>query len=150
MSDKLTKQNSHWFQPFFKHSILDNIFGDDFFQKEFPLSALKLNSGFTTNLSKDPTKYVYEISVAGFEEKQITITVKDNILKISAKSENKDEKSGSYTTNSFDNSFTLPVDSATEDLTAEYKAGLLTVTVPRKEQKQSEERIISLKKNNNS
>jgi HSP20 family protein len=77
--------------------------------------------------------------VVGFDKKDVTVKVEDNLLKISGKQEEQDNnrtyiKRERYFGN-FERSFNLPKDVKVDAIKAENKNGLLTVTIPYAEQK---------------
>lgn len=99
--------------------------------------------------SKDDVKLVFEI--AGMEKDDIKITVADNILSVAGKREFKSEVGeGDYVrseirTGSFSRSFTLPDTVNTERISADYKAGLLTITMAKREEVKPKQIEVSVK-----
>ena len=84
---------------------------------------------------EDEAKYVIVADVPGVEEKDLDIRVENNLLSI--KGERKVEHGDGHTRTErvrggFARSFTLPPTVDTEKVAAELKAGVLTLTLPKK------------------
>ena len=82
--------------------------------------------------------YVLEMDLPGRTEKDVDLNLKDNVLTISSVQEEKKEskKEGEWlvherTSSSFSRSFTLPDDIEGAKITASFKNGVLTITMPR-------------------
>lgn len=103
-------------------------------------------SGFTPDVDIVENKENYEVTMdlPGMTENDVDISVNDNVLTIKSiksskeeKKEVKDENKTSYLVHerrslSFSRSFTLPRDVETQNITASFNSGVLTITVPRK------------------
>ncbi len=78
----------------------------------------------------------------GLSQKEISITLRDNVLTIhgerKTEKREKDTKGGTHRTERFagmfSRSFTLPGGVKTEEVQAKYKDGVLTVTLPKREE----------------
>ena len=86
-------------------------------------------------------EYVLDMELPGSTEKDVEINLKDRILSISsAKEDKKEEKvDGEWlirerVSKSFSRSFTLPEDIDSEKVSAGFKNGLLTISIPRRAQ----------------
>ncbi len=96
--------------------------------------------GFESNYPKVDVReekdgYVLEADLPGLSEKDIEVRVENNLLTISSsKKEEKEEKKNGYLMRerkaySFTRSFTLPEDVSRENIAAQFKNGVLTLTL---------------------
>lgn len=84
--------------------------------------------------------YVIDMELPGFAEDDIAIDLKDRVLSIASVKKAKDEKKPDENTwllkerrcMSFSRSFTLPEDIDAENVSANLKNGVLTISIPRK------------------
>ena len=123
-------------------NFLEKLTNDDFVSAYKKLSSnkyLELNYPKTKWLNKED-KYLYLCACPGFEEKNINISVKENILTISGKiDESNDEHSFLYgSQQSFEQSWTLGNDADCSQITAKFNNGVLSVTVPKLKNKSNE------------
>ena len=72
---------------------------------------------------------VLELKVTGFSKKDVEVTIEDDILHITAGSEDKDELG--FRSNLLKKRFNLPKNSNIDKIEAVVKNGLLTVTIPK-------------------
>ncbi len=92
------------------------------------------------NIKEENDKFVLEMAAPGMSKKDFHISLDDNVLTISSeKKEEKEEKNENYTRreffyNTFSRSFTLPENVDAEKIKADYKNGILTLTLPKKEE----------------
>jgi len=92
------------------------------------------------NIKEENDKYVLEMAAPGMKKNDFHISLEENVLTISSeKKEEKEEKQDNYTRrefyyNTFSRSFTLPENVDTENIKADYKNGILTLTLPKKEE----------------
>ena len=115
--------------------LFDDIFGDPFFRK----SESKM---IKTDIREDKDNYVIDIDLPGFDKKNIKIDITDGYLTINAKVNNEDneKKSGKYIRKEryygeCSRSFYVGDDVKPEDITANFKNGILTLEVPKLENK---------------
>jgi HSP20 family protein len=93
------------------------------------------------NVRENDDKVSLTFEVPGMDKGDIKIVVEDNILTVSGERKFSDEKSendfvrSEIRSGSFSRSFTLPDTVDAEKVTADYKNGLLEVTLPKKEEK---------------
>jgi HSP20 family protein len=116
----------------------------DHFDSEFPFhpaDAVRTRIPVNTKETKD--SYQVEIAAPGFHKDNFKLQVQEQTLTISAEnSENKTDENEKYTRkeynyDGFERSFTLPKTVDTEKITAEYKDGILHVTLPKMEESKS-------------
>ena len=87
----------------------------------------------------DEDKAVISAEIPGIDPKSIDISVKDNTLTIKGERKDEELKGGEHYHNrerwhgSFTKSFRLPFRVETEHVVADYKHGVLTITLPRAE-----------------
>lgn len=104
-----------------------------------------------TNIAEDANKYTIEVEIPGVDKKDVTLNVKDNVLTLTAEKriskEDKDKNfhkiERSYGT--LQRSFTLPNDCNPGDITADFKKGVLCVSIPRKSTPETETRKIDVR-----
>ena len=119
-------------------SILSEFFNNDFLER-----VEKSASNFMpkANIKELDKEYVIELAVPGYSKKDFELNVEDDTLKISAQKEvKKEEKDGDklihseYYIDSFERSFTLSKNVDVDKIGAAYKDGIMTVTIPKKEE----------------
>jgi HSP20 family molecular chaperone IbpA len=102
------------------------------------------DTGLNTNLPRvdvreEENSYVLEAELPGTTEKDIDVKVENDLLQISTeKEEEKEEKNKGYLMReirsaSYHRSFVLPKDTDREKIEANFKNGLLTLTIPKTE-----------------
>ena len=106
---------------------------------------------FSPALDAKETKdaYVFSLDLPGIEQKDVDISVKENILTISGKREHEETaEDDNYfacerSHGSFSRSFTLPRSADVEGVSADLKNGVLTVSVSKKPEAQPKQITIS-------
>lgn len=94
----------------------------------------------TVDIKEDENGYSMEVELPGMTEKDIEVKVEGNLLTLSSKkNEEKEEKKKDYVLKerrsySFSRSFVLPENVDAEKISAEFKNGLLALTVPKPEE----------------
>jgi len=92
------------------------------------------------NVIEDEKEFKIEVAVPGLSRKDFRIEVEDDLLTISSEEkENKEDKNRSYTRrefsyNSFKRSFRLPETIDQDQIQAGHEAGVLSITLPKKEE----------------
>lgn len=87
------------------------------------------------NIKSKKDHYELEVAAPGFEKKDFNVTVENGLLFISAETSNeKEENAEDYTrrefsTSSFTRSFNLPEDISRDQVSANYKDGLLQISI---------------------
>ena len=104
------------------------------------------------DVRETPDAYILDMDLPGFTEKDVEINLKDRVLSISSKLQEKQEekKEGDWLikerrSNCFSRRFTLPQDIDAEKVTAEFKHGVLSVDIPRKPEPQAKQIAISVR-----
>jgi HSP20 family protein len=114
---------------------------NDFFNDEV-LSNRMLGTVPSVNVKETDDSFFIELAAPGLKKEDFTIEAHNENLIISATVETEtDEKSenGKYTKrefnfNSFKRSFTLPESTNTDGIAANYKDGVLHISIPKKEE----------------
>ena len=119
-------------------SILNEFFNNDFLER-----VEKSVSTFVpkANIKELEKEYQIELAVPGYSKKDFELNVEDDTLKISAHKEiKKEDKDGDklihseYYIEDFERSFTLSKNVDVDKIGASYKDGIMTVTIPKKEE----------------
>ncbi len=120
----LIKFNRH---PFYSGFM--NGMEDDF-------SSYKRNcSNPAVNIQEDEKQFLLEFAVPGMKKDDFKINLENQILTISSEiKENKEEPKSNYTRrefvyNSFSRSFTLPKNIVADKIKADYKEGILNISI---------------------
>ncbi len=93
----------------------------------------------SVNVREQEDRYLLEMSAPGFDKKDISISVEDEVLTISGNvKEEKEERTENYVsrefrTGSFTRSFNLGKQIDAEHIAAKYENGILNVTLPKVE-----------------
>ncbi len=122
----------NWVDDFFNRSIGD-IIGSDFTAGQ-P----------SVNVIEEDNHYRLEVAAPGLQKEDFQVDLDNGRLIISAKKEQKEEKTeGKYTRrefnfSSFSRSFTLPDTVNVQGIKAVYENGILSVTLPKKEEAKTE------------
>ena len=111
-----------------------SLFDDRFFRSFFDMNDWMGNMGFRVDIHDDDKHYTLEAELPGVSEDQINLSVENDTLTIAAelRSERKDEKAyySERRVGHVSRSFSLEgIDQ--EHITADYKNGILTVTLPK-------------------
>jgi HSP20 family protein len=89
------------------------------------------------DLLEEKEKYVAKVELPGMEQKDIKVTLNDNVLTIRGerKSEYEEKKEGAHrierSFGSFNRSFSLDKEVIPEEVKANYKDGVLTIDMPK-------------------
>lgn len=130
--------------------FFDNI--DSPFFSEWGLKPFNSN-GFTprVDVTEDKNNLYVHAEIPGVDKKDIKINVVGDELTISGekKSEEKDENKNYFrierSGGSFSRSFTLPAEVVIDKIEAEYKDGVLNITLPKTEEAKVVEKQIEVK-----
>ncbi|PLX11083.1 MAG: hypothetical protein C0598_08955 [Marinilabiliales bacterium] len=120
---------------FNQHPAFWNLLND------FDNNVSHSNSGNSplVNVINDDNKYVIEVAAPGMKKQDISIKLENNKLVIaSEKKEEKQEKNVNYTIkefgfNGFTKTFVVPKEIDAEKINADYNNGILSVSIPKKE-----------------
>ncbi len=124
----------------------DNLF-DDFFDFDRPVKGYqRMNASeiMKTDVKENEAGYELDISLPGYKKEDIQAELKDGYLTINASTsssnDEKDEKTGKYIrrerySGSCSRSFYVGEDLTQEDIRAKYENGILSLSIPKKEEK---------------
>jgi HSP20 family protein len=123
------------FRPFF----MPNIFDEDFF------TAVSNRSGSmpAVNIREDEKNYVLELAIPGLDRKDLKIDMNEDLLTISSETKNESEESKDgykrkeFNYSAFSRSFYIPENVNKEKIEANYKDGVLLVSLPKETEEKS-------------
>lgn len=124
-----------------------DFFGMDFFNSGFPASR---NNMPAVNLSEDESNYCVDLVAPGFKKEDFKVSINDDILTINAESKEEKKEEGKeysrreYTSSSFTRSFKLPENTNDEQISANYKDGILKVNIPKSEKEKKASKQIDI------
>ncbi len=116
---------------------------DDFFNDKFFNQLKSTGSGESrpaVNISEDDKGYTIELAVPGVAKDKFSLEIENDVLILSSEQEeNKDEQKPNYlrrefSYQSFKRSFELPETIDQEQINATIDAGILTLSLPKKEE----------------
>lgn len=116
--------------------------GDVFFDRLWPEWRRDMGEEWTptVDLAEKEGSYELKAEVPGFNKEDISVTVSGDVVTLSGKKESShEEEKEEYhikemRSGSFSRSFRLPTEIDEEKIEASYKDGVLTVTMPHKEE----------------
>ena len=119
--------------------VFDDFFRDDFIPKK--------DSGLMkTDIKESKDKYIIHMDLPGYSKDNINISLKDGYLSISAKVEKEDNDEDNERfirrerfVGECSRSFYVGEDVSEEDISAEFKDGILKIDIPKKDEKKEEE-----------
>ena len=121
--------------PFFT----SNFFDDDFIPT---LTRNNNNSNVpAVNVRENEKSYILELAVPGIDKNNLKIDMNEDVLTVSSeiKNESDDEKDGyrrrEFSYSSFSRSFYIPENVNKEKIGASYKDGILSVELPKEEER---------------
>jgi HSP20 family protein len=130
---------------------MDRLFDD--FMERFPARKDFGDRMWSPDVDVHETdsEVVVKAEIPGMEQKDINVTIKDNVLMLKGeKKQEKEKKETNYhrierTYGSFSRSFTLPTMVVSDKATAQYKNGILTITLPKTEEVKPKEIAVDVK-----
>jgi HSP20 family protein len=119
-------------------NLFDEFFRTDFYPVHYRMNGYK--SLPAVNISEGDNGFTIEIAAPGLEKKDFKIDLDNDVLTIASAREDKKEESGDHFTrrefgySSFSRSFNLPETVDAEGIAASHKNGILSVSIPKKEE----------------
>ena len=111
--------------------------GDDFFSR-------RENTIMKTDIKEKKDKYILERDLPGYEKENISLTLKEGYLEVSAEvkkeEENEDKEKFVHKERYYGHcsrNFYVGEEITEQDISAEFKNGILMITVPKKEEHKS-------------
>lgn len=137
----------------FMRTGLDDLFDDFFKEFDFTPTALGRTNGFVPRMDITGNDNEYKISaeLPGLEKDDVQIDLHDDMLTVKGekKSEIKEEDKGRFhlerTYGSFSRTIRLPNDVDAEKVDAEFKNGVLNITLPKSKQAKDKAKKIQIK-----
>ena len=123
------------------YSNLNNLFEDVF--GNFPTSNVSRDLHTpAVNIKESKDAFELEVAAPGLQKQDFQLNVDDNLLTISYEKQTKQEASSDapkyhrqeFTTRSFKRTFTLDEKIDANKIVAKYESGILSVTLPKKEE----------------
>lgn len=105
---------------------------------EFEKFFADMNISPLLNIEEKKESYEINLNIPGSDKNSIKISIKNNILSVTAKTKKISDKNSSnflqkeIYEGSFARSITLPADANTNKWSSDYKNGVLTITIPKK------------------
>ena len=113
-----------------QRSLLDTLFGDDFFNFEGGTTAVIDDYSVRTNVSTTDEEYRIDVVAPGLSREDMKVKIENNQIHVSYDNENTDKTERVYY-RSFSRFWKLPSDTDASNSRADYKQGILSVFVPR-------------------
>ena len=121
----------------------ENDLGFDFFEDAFgdffKPAFYDRHNGMPTDVKETENGYELSIGLAGYDKKDLSISLNDGYLTVSAKREEKEENKHNYLRRersfSCSRSYYVGEELSEEDVKAKYENGVLTIDIPKKEEK---------------
>ncbi|QNJ98567.1 Hsp20/alpha crystallin family protein [Constantimarinum furrinae] len=117
---------------------------DDIFNRDLPsVFTSNFNTGMSlpkVNIKESDDAFMVEMAVPGLKKSDFQIELDNQVLSISTETkEQNEQKEGNYTRrefgySSFKRTFTLPETVNDEQINANYKDGILSILLPKKEE----------------
>ncbi|MGB5981944.1 MAG: Hsp20/alpha crystallin family protein [Nonlabens sp.] len=130
-------------------SLIDEMFNNDYMGGS---SHIDRKVTPAVNVVDFENKFQLEMSIPGFSKEEVAIELDNDLLTISSNIEKKDQEETErftrreFTKRSFKRSFNIPESVNLDDIDAGYENGILTITLPKKEEALPQpKRMISLK-----
>lgn len=134
----LVKQNRNTF-PVMDELFKDFLGGTQYVSRMVP----------PVNINETETEYTVQLQAPGFKKEDFKLEIEKDVLTIAANATEQEEIAGKFTRRefrsvSFKRTFTLPETVNEEGVRAGYEAGILNITLPKKEEQQKEKRLIEI------
>jgi len=103
------------------------------------------------DVAENPGEYVVKCELPGLDQKEIDVSIASNVLTIKGqKKDERDEQKGKYFrkeswSGSFQRTLPLPVSVEADRIQAELKDGILTITLPKKEEVKPKQISVNIK-----
>jgi HSP20 family protein len=122
------------------YPVFQNWFEDFFSPVQNYVNGVSKGSFPAVNVAEDNDKFEIEFAVPGLSKSDFAINLDNDVLTVKSEKENPTEETNTnftrkeFSYSGFQRSFTLPETADGEKIKAEYKDGILTVEIPKKEQ----------------
>lgn len=128
---------------------------DDFFDSMFSSMDNWSTRVPAVDVEENDKEYTVKAELPGFDENDVNLTVENHVLtlsgKVDEKNDEKDKDNRKYLVRerrveTFERSFSLPEGVDEENISAQFKNGLLTVTLPKTAEKASRKLEVKINK----
>ena len=124
------------------NDFLPSSFFDDFFRKDILSNVMAEGTMPKVNIVEDDDSFSVEMAAPGMRKEDFQLELDNNTLTISSErtDENVEEKNGKnftkreFSYQAFQRSFYLPNTVDSENIKAQYKDGILSLVIPKKEE----------------
>lgn len=130
---------------------INKMFGDFFRTDRDESSLLARDWKPAADFVEEDDAYVAKVELPGVRKDDVKITMQDNVLTIRGekKEEKKGKEGGAHRVErfygSFQRSFSLPASVNSNGIEAEYKEGILTITMPKAEESKPKQIEVKVK-----
>ena len=130
------------------NAIIDDVMGSETFES---VKRNLISNTPLANIIETETAHIIELAIPGVNKEEVTIDLKENKLTIGlAKKEESVEKTNlkerrEFNYSKFSRVFNLPKNIDFEKIEAKNENGILTVTIPKKEEEIKKNRTITIK-----
>jgi HSP20 family protein len=130
--------------PTFTKRSFRPFYMPDFFEDSF-LPVFSNGNSFkpAVNIREDEKNYVLDFAIPGFDRKDLKIDMNEDVLTISSETKNESEENKDgysrkeFSYKAFSRSFYVPENVNREKIEANYKDGILTVSLPKQEEEKT-------------
>ena len=113
--------------PFTTDSLFDSLF-DPFFESVTIPTKKTTNTLVTTKVTTEDDKHIISVAAPGLDKEDFTITTTEGALTVKT-----NKTVTEFGTSAFTKTWTLPKDTTTDKISADYTQGILRVTVKKPE-----------------
>jgi HSP20 family protein len=132
-------------------TLFDTFFGPSMANRPYVVNYRKpASTGPAVNVKETGTTYQIDVAAPGAQKEQFALNVTNNVLTLALKNEQSTEENTTgyvrkeFGFEAFERSFRLPKNVDTDAIKASYEAGILTIELPKVDQKQPEVKQIEV------
>lgn len=124
---------------------------DDFFSTGGPMRTLSRTFAPAINIRQTDNEVIVETPLPGIDPNKVEITIENDVLTVQGREEKtseveeKDYTRREWVTQSFHRSVALPVSVHSDKADAEYKDGVLMITIPKREEAKAKKVSVKVK-----
>lgn len=126
-------------------TLLNTFFGPSLANRPYVVNYRKpASTSPAVNVKETDSNYVLEVAAPGAQKEQFKLKLTSNVLTLALESEQAGEETNQgyvrkeFGFQAFERSFRLPKNVDTNAIKATYEAGILTIEIPKVEEKQPE------------
>ena len=135
------------FTPQVFKSLPDNVFDHFLFNRHEEPDFVEFYSGRPhTNIVEEEDKFRIELALPGYAKEQINMQIHKDVLTVNSNIEDNNQEEKKFVTRefalkNFSKRFTIPRTLEAEKISAEFLNGILSITVPKKEEAKEKQPI---------